>query len=41
MNMIALVGGEPKTLNLKEMLHYYLEHQIEVIQRKTAYNLKS
>ena len=40
MNMIALVGGEPKTLNLKEMLHYYLEHQIEVIQRKTAYELK-
>lgn len=40
MNMIALVDGEPKTLNLKEMLHHYLEHQIEVIQRKTAYELK-
>jgi len=40
MNMIALVDGEPKTLNLKEMLYYYLEHQIEVIQRKTAFELK-
>lgn len=40
MNMIALVDGEPKTLNLKEMLYYYLEHQIEVVQRKTAFELK-
>jgi len=39
-NMIALVNGEPRVLNLKEMLHYYLEHQIEVIRRRTEFDLK-
>ena len=39
MNMIALVDGEPKTLNLKDMLHHYLMHQIEVLQRKTNFEL--
>jgi DNA gyrase subunit A len=38
-NMIALVKGEPKMLNLKDMLKYYLEHQIEVIQRRTVFDL--
>lgn len=38
--MLALVNGVPKTLNLKEMLYYYLEHQKEVVIRKTKYELK-
>lgn len=38
--MLALVNGVPKTLNLKEMLYYYLEHQKEVVVRKTRFNLK-
>ena len=38
--MLALVNGEPKVLNLKEMLYYYLEHQKEVVVRKTKFNLK-
>ncbi len=37
---LALVNGEPKILNLKEMLFYYLEHQKEVIERRTRYDLK-
>ncbi len=37
---LALVKGEPKILNLKEMLFYYLEHQKEVIERRTRYDLK-
>ena len=36
---LALVGNEPKVLNLKEMLHYYLEHQKEVIVRRTKFDL--
>lgn len=38
--MLALVNGEPKVLNLKDMLHYYLKHQQEVIRRRTEYDLK-
>lgn len=38
--MLALVKGEPKVLNLKEMLFHYLEHQKEVVTRKTKYDLK-
>ena len=38
--MLALVNGEPKVLNLKEMLYYYLEHQKEVTVRKTRFDLK-
>lgn len=37
---LALVNGEPKILNLKEMLFYYLEHQKEVILRRTHYELE-
>lgn len=37
--MLALVNGEPKVLNLKEMLYYYLEHQKVVITRRTQYEL--
>lgn len=39
-NMLALVNGEPKVLNLKEVLYYYLEHQKEVIRRRTQFDLK-
>ncbi len=37
--MIALVNGEPKTLTLKEMLELYLKHQIDVVTRRTKYDL--
>ena len=37
--MLALVKGQPMVLNLKQVLHYYLEHQIEVITRRTRYEL--
>lgn len=37
--MLALVDGEPKVLTLKEILYYYLEHQKEVIVRRTRYDL--
>ncbi|MBB6694770.1 DNA gyrase subunit A [Cohnella xylanilytica] len=39
-NMLAIVNKEPKVLNLKEVLFYYLQHQIEVIRRRTEYDLK-
>ena len=38
-NMLALVNGAPRTLSLKEMLHYYILHQEEVIERRTRYDL--
>lgn len=37
--MLALVKGEPRVLNLKQILHYYLEHQKEVVTRRTRYEL--
>ena len=37
--MIALVDGAPKVLSLKQMLHYYIKHQEEVIERRTRYDL--
>ena len=37
--MLALVGNEPKVLNLKQMLYYYLDHQKDVITRRTKYEL--
>ena len=37
--MLALVNGEPKVLNLRDMLGYYLKHQEEVITRRTQYEL--
>ncbi|WP_053373406.1 DNA gyrase subunit A [Paenibacillus sp. FJAT-27812] len=39
-NMLALVNGEPKTLNIRDMLYHYLQHQIEVIRRRTEFELK-
>ena len=38
-NTLALVNGEPKVLNLHDMLYYYLEHQKEVVTRRTQYEL--
>ncbi|MEK4520067.1 DNA gyrase subunit A [Psychrobacillus sp. FSL W7-1457] len=38
-NMLALVDNQPKVLNLKEMLYYYLEHQKVVIRRRTQFEL--
>lgn len=37
--MIALVGGVPRTLNLREMLAGYIEHQVEVVTRRTRFDL--
>jgi len=37
---LALVNGEPKVLNLREMLSYYLQHQQEVIRRRTEFDLR-
>ena len=39
-NMLALVNGEPKVLNLKQCLYHYLEHQKVVIKRRTAFELR-
>ena len=39
-NMIALVNGRPKLINLKEALIHYLEHQKVVVRRRTEYNLR-
>lgn len=38
--MLALVDGEPKVLNLKQVLYHYLEHQKDVIIRRTKYELE-
>ena len=38
--MLALVDGTPKILNLKECLYYYLEHQKEIITRRTKFELQ-
>ena len=39
-NMLALVNGEPRVLNIRDILYYYLQHQIEVIRRRTEFDLK-
>ena len=38
-NMLALHKGQPKVMNIKEMLNYYIEHQIEVVTRRTQFEL--
>jgi DNA gyrase subunit A len=40
MNMVALVDGQPKLLNLKEMLDAFLSHRREVLTRRTVYELR-
>ncbi|WP_028591502.1 DNA gyrase subunit A [Paenibacillus massiliensis] len=39
-NMLAIVNKEPKILNIRDVLYHYLQHQIEVIRRRTEYDLK-
>ncbi|HWM64498.1 MAG TPA: DNA gyrase subunit A [Solirubrobacterales bacterium] len=39
-NMVALVDGVPRTLSLLEMVHYYVQHQREVVTRRTQYELR-
>ncbi|KAE9630263.1 MAG: gyrA [Defluviitaleaceae bacterium] len=39
-NMVALVNNEPKTLNLKDMLIHYLNHQKDVVTRRTQFDLR-
>lgn len=39
-NMIALVDKEPKTLNLKDALSYYIKHQVEIVTRRTIFDLE-
>ena len=39
-NMLALVDGVPRTLNLAQFIRHYVDHQIEVIRRRTAYRLR-
>ncbi len=39
-NNIALVNGRPRLLNLKEIIHYFVEHRHEVVVRRTKYELK-
>ncbi len=38
-NMLALVDGRPRVLNLKQALSHYLDHQVEVIRRRTRFDL--
>ncbi|HEY7761209.1 MAG TPA: DNA gyrase C-terminal beta-propeller domain-containing protein, partial [Burkholderiales bacterium] len=40
MNMVALVDGQPRVLNLKELLEAFLRHRREVVTRRTAYDLR-
>ncbi|MDJ0954128.1 MAG: DNA gyrase subunit A [Acidimicrobiia bacterium] len=39
-NAVALVDGVPRTLNIAEMVGYYIDHQLEVIERRSVYRLK-
>ena len=36
-NMLAIVNGAPKVLSLKQILQHYLEHQINVVRRRTEF----
>ncbi|MDX1468826.1 MAG: DNA topoisomerase (ATP-hydrolyzing), partial [Acidimicrobiia bacterium] len=38
-NMVSLVDGVPRTLNLSQMIGYYLDHQMEVVERRTQFRL--
>ncbi|GGJ30874.1 DNA gyrase subunit A [Paenibacillus hunanensis] len=39
-NMLAIVNNEPKLLGLREVIYHYIQHQIEVIRRRTEFDLK-
>ena len=38
-NNVCLVNGRPKTLNLKDLIHYFVEHRHDVVVRRTTYDL--
>src|SRR3546814_9131512 len=40
MNMVALVDGQPRLLNLKQMVEYFLLHRREVVTRRTVFQLR-
>ncbi|WP_031274891.1 DNA gyrase subunit A [Pelistega indica] len=40
MNLVALVDGQPRLLNLKQLVEYFLEHRREVVTRRTVYRLR-
>ncbi len=39
-NMVALIGGQPKLCNLKDLIQVFLEHRREVVTRRTVFNLR-
>ncbi|WP_410963265.1 DNA gyrase subunit A, partial [Salmonella sp. SAL04292] len=39
-NVVALVDGQPRTLNLKDMLEVFVRHRREVVTRRTVYELR-
>lgn len=39
-NMLALENGRPKQLPLKDIIHDYIDHQVDVVVRKTQFDLK-
>ncbi|MCF8148610.1 MAG: DNA gyrase subunit A [Sulfuritalea sp.] len=40
MNMVALINGQPKLCNLKDLLQVFLQHRREVVTRRTVFNLR-
>ena len=40
MNLVALVDGQPRLLNLKQLIHYFLQHRREVVTRRTVFQLR-
>ena len=39
-NNVCLVNGRPRTLNLRDLVHYYVEHRLDVVTRRTQYDLR-
>lgn len=39
-NMLALVNNEPKTLSIRDVIYHYVQHQVEVVTRRTIFELK-
>ena len=39
-NMLALVDGVPRTLNLKQVIGHYIDHQVQVVTRRSRYELR-
>ena len=39
-NNVALVNGRPRTLNLKDLIKYFVEHRVDVVTRRTRYDLR-